>query len=85
MEKDFYWLNAKSRTFLERGYLKLNQTAEERIKEIAAATRARIARPIASHARVSGSIRHPPALGFHLVIERLAGSPATAGPITKKQ
>ncbi len=35
MEKDFYWLNAKSRTFLERGYLKLNQTAEERIKEIA--------------------------------------------------
>ena len=33
MEK-FYWLNEDSRRFLKRGYLKDNQTAEERIKEI---------------------------------------------------
>ena len=34
MEK-FYWLNEDSRIFLSRGYLKKDQTAEERIKEIA--------------------------------------------------
>lgn len=30
-----YWLNKDSRTYLGRGYLKENQTAEERIREIA--------------------------------------------------
>lgn len=35
--KDYYWLNDKSRTFLERGYLKNGQTAEERIHDIALA------------------------------------------------
>lgn len=30
-----YWLNEDSRTFLSRGYLKPNQSAEDRIKEIA--------------------------------------------------
>lgn len=34
MEK-FYWLNDDSRTFLSRGYLSGNETAEERIREIA--------------------------------------------------
>lgn len=33
--KDFYWLNRDSRTFLKRGYLSKDQTAEDRIKEIA--------------------------------------------------
>jgi len=32
-----YWLNKDSRTYLGRGYLKENQTAEERIREIAEA------------------------------------------------
>lgn len=31
----YYWLNDKSREFLSRGYLKENQTAEQRIREIA--------------------------------------------------
>lgn len=35
MSKDYYWLNAKSRKFLESGYLKEGQTPEERIEEIA--------------------------------------------------
>lgn len=34
MEK-FYWLNADSRTFLSRGYLGPNETAEQRIRDIA--------------------------------------------------
>lgn len=34
MENEYYWLNEKSRTFLDKGYLKAGQTAEERIKEI---------------------------------------------------
>ena len=33
--KPYYWLNEESRLFLERGYLKENQTPEERIKVIA--------------------------------------------------
>lgn len=32
--KDFYWLNNKSRSFLERGYLQPNESAEERVKKI---------------------------------------------------
>ena len=32
MEK-YYWLNDDARLFLERGYLKENQSPEERIKE----------------------------------------------------
>lgn len=32
--KDFYWLNSKSKAFLERGYLKNGETAEERIRAI---------------------------------------------------
>jgi ribonucleoside-diphosphate reductase alpha chain len=35
--KDYYWLNTKSRAFLERGYLQNGQTPEERIREIAEA------------------------------------------------
>lgn len=31
----YYWLNEESRTFLSRGYLKENQTAEQRVREIA--------------------------------------------------
>ena len=34
MEK-FYWLNEDSRTFLSRGYLSKDETAEERIRTIA--------------------------------------------------
>lgn len=33
--EDFYWLNEHSRSFLERGYLKEGQLAEDRLKEIA--------------------------------------------------
>lgn len=33
MEK-YYWINDKSQKFLERGYLKENQTAQERVREI---------------------------------------------------
>lgn len=33
----YYWLNDKSRTFLSRGYVDVNQSAEDRIKEIALA------------------------------------------------
>lgn len=33
--EDYYWLNKHSRSFLERGYLKEGQTAEERLEEIA--------------------------------------------------
>ena len=33
--EDYYWLNEEARKFLERGYLKPGQTAEQRIKEIA--------------------------------------------------
>jgi len=35
-DKEYYWLNDKSRTFLERGYLLPNQTPEQRIDQIAA-------------------------------------------------
>jgi ribonucleoside-diphosphate reductase alpha chain len=35
--KKYYWLNDDSRKFLERGYLKEGQTAEERIQQIAKA------------------------------------------------
>lgn len=35
MSKDYYWLNDKSRKFLERGYLAEGQTPEERIDVIA--------------------------------------------------
>jgi ribonucleotide reductase alpha subunit len=38
--KDFYWLNEKSRTFLERGYLQNGQSPEVRIQEIADAAQA---------------------------------------------
>lgn len=31
----YYWLNEKSREFLSRGYVRENQTAEERVREIA--------------------------------------------------
>ena len=31
----YYWLNQKSREFLARGYVRENQTAEERVREIA--------------------------------------------------
>ncbi len=37
MNKDYYWLNDKSRTFLERGYLKEGVSAEQRIEQIALA------------------------------------------------
>ena len=33
----YYWLNKKSRDFLSRGYIRENQTVEERIREIAEA------------------------------------------------
>lgn len=32
--KKYYWLNEKSKTFLQRGYIQPNQTPEQRIKEI---------------------------------------------------
>ena len=32
---DYYWLNDKSRLFLERGYLKKGETPEQRIRDIA--------------------------------------------------
>ena len=32
--ENYYWLNDDARLFLERGYLKENQSPEERIKEI---------------------------------------------------
>ena len=35
MNKDFYWLNKDSRTFLKRGYLEDGETPEERISVIA--------------------------------------------------
>jgi len=35
MNKDIYWLNKDSRKFLERGYLLENETAEQRIRDIA--------------------------------------------------
>lgn len=35
MYKDYYWLNSKSRSFLERGYIIDGKTAEERIEAIA--------------------------------------------------
>jgi ribonucleoside-diphosphate reductase alpha chain len=38
MNKEIYWLNKDSITFLERGYLTKNQTAEERIHEISKAS-----------------------------------------------
>lgn len=37
MNKDYSWLNKKSRTFLKRDYLKENQEPEDRIKEISLA------------------------------------------------
>ena len=37
MHKKYYWLNQKSRDFLSRGYTRENQTAEERVREIAEA------------------------------------------------
>ena len=33
--KDIYWLNNDSRKFLARGYLLENETAEQRIRDIA--------------------------------------------------
>jgi ribonucleoside-diphosphate reductase alpha chain len=33
--KEYYWLNKDSRLFLQRGYIGENQTAEDRINEIA--------------------------------------------------
>ena len=38
MNKDFYWLNKDSRTFLKRGYLEDGETPEERIASIADAS-----------------------------------------------
>ena len=38
MNKDFYWLNKDSRTFLKRGYLEDGETPEERITSIADAS-----------------------------------------------
>lgn len=38
MHKKYYWLNQKSRDFLSRGYTRGNQTAEERVREIAEAS-----------------------------------------------
>lgn len=35
MNQDYYWLNDKSRIFLNRGYLENGQTPEDRIREIA--------------------------------------------------
>lgn len=35
MDKKYYWLNANSRTFLERGYLYEGVSPEERVKQIA--------------------------------------------------
>ena len=35
MSEKYYWLNKDSRKFLERGYLLENETAEQRIREIA--------------------------------------------------
>lgn len=35
MEKDIYWLNEDSRTFLQRGYLLEGESPEERIRDIA--------------------------------------------------
>ena len=34
MSKKYYWLNQESITFLKRGYLLENETAEERVKDI---------------------------------------------------
>ena len=34
MSKDYYWLNAKARAFLNKGYLREGETAEERISSI---------------------------------------------------
>ena len=35
MNREFEWLNENSRKFLNAGYLTGNQTAEERVREIA--------------------------------------------------
>lgn len=35
MHEKYYWVNEKSTKFLERGYLKENQTPQERVREIA--------------------------------------------------
>ena len=35
MNKDFYWLNKDSRTFLKRGYLEEGESPEDRIRDIA--------------------------------------------------
>ena len=37
MKEDFFWLNDDSRTFLSRGYIDGDKTAEERIRDIAEA------------------------------------------------
>ena len=41
MEK-YYWLNSDSRTFLQRGYIEGDKTAEERIRQIALAAQKRL-------------------------------------------
>ena len=41
MEK-YYWLNGDSRTFLQRGYIEGDKTAEERIRQIALAAQRRL-------------------------------------------
>ena len=41
MEK-YYWLNSDSRTFLQRGYIEGDKTAEERIRQIALAAQRRL-------------------------------------------
>ena len=35
MNKNFYWLNKDSRTFLKRGYLEEGESPEDRIRDIA--------------------------------------------------
>ena len=35
MNKEYYWLNAHSRIFLERGYLEPDTTPEQRVRQIA--------------------------------------------------
>ena len=50
MNKDYYWLNKDSRTFLSRGYLEEGVSAEERIRIIA-----QTAERILSESQVKGT------------------------------
>ena len=45
MNKNFYWLNKDSRTFLKRGYLEVGESPEDRIRDIANAAQKTLSIP----------------------------------------